>query len=188
MSSVEQNQTRDDAVRSFQDVEWGSQQLRSIILFRSFNDEHLRQIYAQGTIMKLKKSSHAVIEGEPSRGLFLILAGKLSVFKKDLSTGDTHRLADLEEGNSFGELSLFDEAPRSATVIADRLSYVFNLPAESFEQYLAQIADHDRAEFYRTCAVVMSERFRSLNSDYITAQQLLWKYALRRDDEKPEGA
>lgn len=176
-----------EAVENFRDPQWGAEQLQKIIIFKSFDSNTLREVYKLGAIEAIPRASHAVIEGEPSRGIYLILHGTLSVLKSDQTTGNTHRLASLEAGDSFGELSLFDQAPRSATVVADILSYVFHLEAEVFETFLQDSGDKLSAKFYKTCAISMSERFRSLNSDYITSQQLLWKYALRKED-KDKGA
>ena len=36
-----------------------------------------------------------------------------------------------------------------------------------------------QARFYKACAEELVGRFRRLNADYITAQQLLWKHALQ---------
>lgn len=59
-------------------------------------------------------------EGDPGRELYLVLGGRLRVLGKiDL---DTERqihpgFSELTEGSVFGELVLFDEMNRSATVI-----------------------------------------------------------------------
>ena len=99
----------------FRDPTWGAEQLKRISIFKEFNEAELTAIYQKGEIRALKPSAHAVIEGEPSRGVFIILSGSVSVYKNDSTTGTMHRLAHLDEGSSFGELSLFDSAPRSAT-------------------------------------------------------------------------
>ena len=171
-----------DLIQKFRDPQWGAEQLSGISLFKNFDPKLLLEIYRFGTIQDIKKESHAVIEGEPTRGLYLVLFGTLSVYKNDPATGNSHRLATLESGNSFGELSLFDDAPRSATVMADTLSYVFYLDASRFDSFLKQAGSNIEAKFYKTCAISMSEKFRQLNSEYIISQQLLWKYALRKKD------
>ena len=173
-----------ELLEQFRDPDWGSDRLLRISLFKNFDQNILRDIYKLGEVQSIRKANHAVIEGEPSRGLYLILHGSLSVYKNDPITGDSHRLATMEEGDSFGELSLFDDAPRSATVMADIFSYVFYLDADKFESFLQHAGAHIMAQFYKTCAVSMSEKFRTLNSEYITSQQLLWKYALRKEDDK----
>ena len=167
----------------FADADWGANHLEQITIVKKFSRQELKDIYQRGTIQALKAGTHAVIEGEPSRGVYIILHGSVSVYKNDSVTGAMHRLAYLEEGATFGEISLFDNAPRSATVAADTHCYVFCLDAETFEEYLTSAGDDARIRFYKTCAEEMSERFRSINSDYIISQQLLWKYALRRTDE-----
>lgn len=164
----------------YRDLDWGAEQLLSIFIFRPFNLEQRRKIYGLGSIQVIKKAAHAVIEGEPSRGLFLILGGQVSVLKRDSMNNDAHRLATLKAGESFGELSLFDNAPRSATVAADVQSYLFVLTAERFESFLEREGDSLKAQFYRNCSIVLSEKFRTLNNEYIVSQQMLWKYALRK--------
>lgn len=165
----------------FRDLSWGAEQLLRIFLFRPFTVEQRKRIYSMGSIQILKTSAHAVIEGEPSRGLFLILNGQLSVYKRDSLTNDSHRLATLKAGDSFGELSLFDQSPRSATVSADTQSFLFSLEAERFEAFLDREGDAAKAMFYKNCATVLSDKIRILNADYIASQQLIWKYALRRE-------
>ena len=188
MSEVE-NMTGDippALLEKFKDPSWGAEQLQKIFLFKRFTFDELKEIYQVGQVIYLKPENHAVIEGEPTRGVYIIFHGVLSVYKNDQATGKMARLAHLEEGTSFGELSLFDTAPRSATVSSDTNSYLFYLDAADFETFLERTGDSAKARFYQTCAENMSERFRTLNSDYIISQQLLWKYALRRDSDNPE--
>lgn len=167
----------------FKDAVWGAEQLKRIFVFKRFSLDELKDIYLSGEIRTLRPQSHAVIEGEPSRGLYIILHGTVSVYKTDPVSGSMARLAHLDAGSYFGEISLFDSAPRSATVSADTYCYLFYLDATMFEQYLKTHGDNARSRFYQACAEDMAERFRNINSDYIASQQLLWKYALRRAED-----
>jgi hypothetical protein len=65
-------------------------------------------------------------------------------------------------------------------VSADAQAYLFTLEAGIFESFLEKEGDQTKAQFYKNCATVLSEKFRVLNTDYISSQQLLWKYALRK--------
>ena len=164
----------------FSDPQWGAQQLETIAIFRKFSIEELGGLWRIGKVLSLRSGSHAVIEGEPSRGLYIILSGKVSVYKNDTVSGAMHRIAYLDEGAAFGELSLFDSAPRSATVVADTHCFLFELEANNFENHLMKMGHEFKVRFYQKCAEDLAERFRNINSDYIISQQLLWKYALRR--------
>jgi CRP/FNR family cyclic AMP-dependent transcriptional regulator len=57
-----------------------------------------------------------VREGEDGSCMFVIQAGKVEVVHG--ANGDVQRLAVLGEGDFFGEMALFGEAQRSATVRA----------------------------------------------------------------------
>jgi len=57
-----------------------------------------------------------VHEGEVGRCMYVIQAGRVEVIHGD--DGDAQRLAVLGEGDFFGEMALFGEAARSATVRA----------------------------------------------------------------------
>jgi hypothetical protein len=167
-------------VEKFSDETWGAKQLRSIMLFKQFTENELISLYNQGEIIALSPQCHAVVEGEATHGLFVILHGSLSVHKTNPSTGSIHRIAYLDQGASFGEMSLLDRAPRSATVVSESLCYLFYLDAAQFDHFLEVSGDNLKFRFYKTCAEDLSDRFRTLNSEYIQSQQLLWKYALRK--------
>lgn len=167
----------------FSDPDWGADQLQVISVFKNFTKDELQSLYVRGNVKIVKAGSHIVIEGEPTRGLYLIFSGSVSVFKNDTSTGAMHRLAHLSEGAVFGEMSLFDNSPRSATVKADSISYIFELGADTFETFLDENGDSIKARFFKTCAEDLSVKFRTINADYISAQQLLWKYAFRKNNK-----
>jgi len=73
-----------------------------------------------------------VVEDEPAPGLFLVMAGELSVTKRDPS-GETVSLNLLRDGDVFGEISLIKGGVASATVTAVRRSVVAILSREEFK-------------------------------------------------------
>lgn len=167
-------------VQMFKDPAWGAKRLKDVSVFGRFSDDELAKLYSIGMLIKLKPKANAVIEGEPTRGMYIVLYGRVSVYKTDPTSGSMVRLAMLEEGNNFGEMSLFDNAPRSATVVAETTCYLFQLDADSFNRFIREAADDLQVRFFRTCAEELATRFRRLNGDYINSQQLLWKFALRK--------
>ncbi len=169
-------------LEKFKDPDWGAGKLGEIAIFRRFNELELKKLYTYGHFAVLRPQSHAVIEGEATRGLFVILDGTVSVYKTDPTTNSLARLAVLESGAYFGELSLFDSAPRSATVSAETSVQCFVLEADDFNKFLETMGENLQLRFYRTCAEELVDRLRKLNTDYITSQNMLWRYAFRHED------
>jgi CRP-like cAMP-binding protein len=170
-------------LEKFKDPEWGATKLGEIAIFKRLSVPELRKLYTYGKFAVLRPQSHAVIEGESSRGLYVILEGTVSVYKTDPTNNSMARLAVLESGAYFGELSLFDTAPRSATVSAETTVQCFMLDAEDFQRFLDQEGGENlQLRFYRTCAEELVDRLRKLNTDYITSQNMLWRYAFRQQD------
>ena len=173
----------DEIVERSLDSTWGVELLRDIFLFERFTDSELQEVYKIADLKKVRKNNHIIVEGEPTCGMYILLYGKVSVYKTDTTTNSLVRLAILDAGANFGELSLFDDAPRSATVAAESHCFIFHLDAKTFNEFLIQQGDVLKVKFYKTCAEELSRRFRGLNGDYMASQQLLWKYALRKADQ-----
>jgi CRP/FNR family transcriptional regulator len=74
-------------------------------------------------------------EGEPGVGFFVILEGDA-----DVTVGGERRGA-LGPGDSFGEMALIDEGPRSATVVAVTDLTCLALSAWEFRPFVAEHPD-----------------------------------------------
>ena len=70
-------------------------------------------------------------EGDEGHEVFIIQSGLVEIAKTDESGGKT-TLAFLGEGNLFGEMSLVDREPRSATVTALEETACYILPEQRF--------------------------------------------------------
>jgi CRP-like cAMP-binding protein len=178
-----ENSEKNIDTKEFKDPSWGAAQLKNIVLFSKLNLDELRDLYSQGKYVSLLPGAHAVIEGEMSRSMYLVLKGSLSVYKNDPVTNSMVRLAVLESGSNFGELSLFDAAPRSATVAALDHCFLFCLENLPFLRFLDKWGAETKVRFYSACAEELAVRFRKLNADYIQSQRLIWRYALRREEK-----
>jgi cAMP-dependent protein kinase regulator len=99
-------------------------------------------------------------QGEPSPGLFLVVAGQAEVLRTDEKTGQVVRLAQLGPAEAFGEMSLLLKRPATATVQMVYDSAVLMLPRERF---LKVVGAHPEvlAELYRL-AEAREEETRSL--------------------------
>jgi len=158
-------------------------ELTKIPIFSRFTKAELAQIINLGVTQVFPGNTNIVIEGEKSTGLYLVLSGQLSVHRNNPSTGKMHRIAFLENGDWFGEFSLFDDGPRTATVISDCEIKVYFLDGTVFLDYLEKNGDSLKSRFYETCAKDLAMRFKKQNAEFIQSQHLLWQHALRREEK-----
>lgn len=86
--------------------------LGKVPLFSNLKPKQLKAIAGGGKDLFYTPGQHIVEEGSEGVGFYLILDGQVRV-RKGKKT-----LAELKAGDFFGEMSLFDSQPRSATVEA----------------------------------------------------------------------
>lgn len=91
------------------------EQLRDIGLFGGLSDEALDQLARELKVVRHEAGVQVMREGENAREMFVVLAGELEVMRHS-RTGVEGRIAVLGPGNWFGEMSLIDPQPRSASV------------------------------------------------------------------------
>jgi CRP/FNR family cyclic AMP-dependent transcriptional regulator len=81
-----------------------------------------------------------VAEGEPGRSMFIVHSGELLVSRR-LDTEHVIRMAGLAPGDFFGEMTLIEMQNRSATVVAQSPTVLYELTAQKLYMcYKADIA------------------------------------------------
>lgn len=91
--------------------------LRQAPLFSSVDDEAATALQATLAESRLRRGEVLFREGDSGDKLFIVLDGKVKLGRTS-SDGRENLLAILGPGSMFGELTLFDPGPRSATVTA----------------------------------------------------------------------
>ena len=99
----------------------------------------------------------------PREGQEMLLEGELRARINVL--GQETILATLSAGDFFGDISLFDQGPRSADVVANSDSMVVSISAEAFDK-LAKEAPEIATPFLRAIGRTMSARIRTDNKRY----------------------
>lgn len=108
---------------------------RKIQLFSELNDSELDAVMALASANNVPKKSIVVQEGEMGNALYVILKGsvKISYYAPD---GREVVLSILQEGSIFGEMSLLDSQPRSATVSTLEDSRLAQIRKGDFERLM----------------------------------------------------
>ena len=109
--------------------------LRKIPLFSNVDTQDLERIAADSVVRSFPKNSIVITEGDSSNSLYVILSGEVKIFVSD-EDGKTNTINRYGAGDYFGELSLIDEEPRSASVQTVSKCKIAILSRNYFVEYI----------------------------------------------------
>ena len=90
--------------------------LSKVPAFSGLSARDLRRVAAIVHKREYKSGEPVFYQGDPGLGMFIIREGEVSIRISERE-GEEKELAVLSDGDFFGELSLLDESPRSATAM-----------------------------------------------------------------------
>ena len=124
--------------------------LKGVDIFSATTEEHLVDIAYQLDSVECQRGELIVNVGDSADCMYVIVAGEVRVHDRGTF------IADLSDGNFFGELALLDDQPRSASVTV------------VFQEII-----HDYPEVTRGIMRVLSQRLRnSIDQSVQRARQL----------------
>ena len=129
--------------------------LAKIDLFEGLSKDTLSDLIERGTTLKVPAGSRVIEQGAHDAGLQVVLEGSAAVEVNGVVR------EPLGVGDYFGEISLIDGLPRSATVVAgpDGLS-TFALSALAFEPVVKE-----NPEVAQALLKALTSRIRDLESE-----------------------
>jgi CRP-like cAMP-binding protein len=107
--------------------------LSSVPMFSACTSEQIDEIERLAETRALDHGTMIVREGERGDEFYVIGTGEASVTRSD------REVAKLGPGDFFGELALFDEAPRNATVTSTTGITIVVITRAAFQQLLGDL-------------------------------------------------
>jgi CRP-like cAMP-binding protein len=104
--------------------------LKNVALFSRCSASELQQIAQLADEVDVEQGRVLTREGRPGREYFVIAEGNAKVTLRN------KKLNELGPGESFGEMSLLDMGPRSATIVAQTPMKLFVMDARGFATFL----------------------------------------------------
>jgi CRP-like cAMP-binding protein len=109
--------------------------LRRIFLFSSLTESDCAAVAAAMTFADVRAGTDITRSGDSGDSLFVIYRGEVDVLKES-ETGQVTRVAGLATGDVFGEISLLDNVPRTATVRSRTACSLLILSKPAFDRLL----------------------------------------------------
>ena len=137
------------------------ERLSNAELFSELNPEQLDRLCAVGKLSSFGRNDVIFREGEPGNSLYVICSGAIRVSRTMPGMGE-EAFAILRPGSLFGEMSVFDDSPRSADAICHEASELFVIEKEDFKRLLT----HNRlmaAKVLWKLVRLLSQRLRETN-------------------------
>lgn len=116
--------------------------LNAIPIFHNFSDMQLQSVGAHLALRVFDKGQVILREGEPGDAMYVVVSGQVKVFSSD--PDDPSReviLKTLGTGEFFGELPVFDNEPRSASVAALDRCHLQVLSYRAFQRAIESSPD-----------------------------------------------
>lgn len=143
--------------------------IRRVSLFSTLSPEQAEGLAGAVSKKSFKRGEVLVEQGKKCNALYIILVGRTRVLMTD-NNGREVILATLSSGDYVGEMSLIDNEPHSATVVADQEVDVLVLGRDSFLRCL-----NENMEMAHAVMRVLVQRLRKA-SENISSLALVGVY------------
>ena len=133
--------------------------------FKGFGLEDLRGLLSISSKATWRAGEHVFTEGSDGRDMYIICSGKVNIWRKN--GGEKVSLANLSEGESFGEMGLIRGAGRSAGATAMEETIALRVSYDRLYQ-----APSAAALLYRNIAQALAERLKIANDIIVFQSQM----------------
>jgi CRP-like cAMP-binding protein len=106
--------------------------LATVPLFAGLSRRHLRRLAEHADLVRFRERERIVEAGQPGGTFYVIIEGEARVHR------GTRTLGRLAPGEFFGEISLLDGGPRTASVVAETPVVAIRIFKRSFDKVVSQ--------------------------------------------------
>ncbi len=142
--------------------------LKGVAIFKELTINELAAVASVTQQKSFPENSIVIKEGEPGDTLYLIIEGQVAVCKRQ-PDGSNLELDKINAGDYFGEMALFENIPRTATIRTLSACHILSVNKLEFEEIV-----HEYPQIPLAICRVLSGRIRALHSK-ITANSLQGK-------------
>jgi CRP/FNR family transcriptional regulator, cyclic AMP receptor protein len=135
---------------------------------KEFSWKEIENLVKYLFVSKVPRETIIIHEGDHDAYMCIIVSGNVSIVKEDASS-KAKVLSNINQGKTFGEMTLFDGEPRSATVRTDEDSTLLVLTKDGMNRLLSESPKLGIKLLYKL-GMLISQRLRMTSGkliDYI---------------------
>lgn len=144
-----------------------NERLRKQILLEELTEGELLRIKGLLKEVNFKKGESLFCEGEETKGIYLIVSGKIEIFKST-ADGWKQTLSVLSAGGFFGELSIIEDRNHEANAVALEESELLLISKEDFKGIEASDLGLS-VKILKKLVTVLSRNLRRMNEGFLRA-------------------
>ena len=126
-------------------------------LFQGVAPEDAEALAAQFELIDVPRGATVFHEGQPGDSLYIVLGGKIKLGRRT-ADGRENLVAVMGPSDQFGELSLFDPGPRTATAVAVTDARLARMSKQALRTWI-----NERPEIAEQLLRVLARRLRRTN-------------------------
>jgi len=127
---------------------------KRIPLFKGLSPEEISDILHRGQVLVMPQGKTIFYKGQAGNNLFVVLGGTVDIYN------DEKRIAKCRVGDAFGEMSVLDHRPRSASAMAATEVKLFTLDESQINDILHQ---HVAVRFLLNVIHLLSDHLTNTN-------------------------
>jgi CRP/FNR family transcriptional regulator, cyclic AMP receptor protein len=145
--------------------------LSGVYLFKNLNDAEIQRVCRLLQEVNFKHGEKILEEGRAGNALYIIWSGRVRITRE--FDKESFVLTELDPCDFFGEMSLIDNSPTSATVVADSDTTLLKMSREDFKLITSE---HDElcSKLWESIARSLTTRIRK------TGQPVKMYYGLNK--------
>lgn len=126
---------------------------------------HVKKLAEYVDVFEVLPGTTLFLETEHSSYMCLLIEGSVAILKKD-SNGEDKKIASIGAGTAFGEMSLVDDEPRSASAIAESHLRMLVLRKEKMDRLIEE-APVLAVKVVQNIAKLISRRLRMTSGSLV---------------------
>jgi CRP-like cAMP-binding protein len=147
-------------------------ELKQIPVLQAIDDRSLARLATELEVRDYGEGQMVFAENDPGDAMYFVSRGQVRVEVCTDATGAVRKtLTVLQAGDYFGEMSLFDQKPRSASAVAAGPTRLLRLSKQGFDSLLTRNSEAGMSVLFAMIRTA-SDRIRRLSSQVIVYDEI----------------